>query len=161
MEKYINLLYDCTTIGTATLEERLKTTKDINSFFEENAFYITDPTLSQHLNKLLSQKGLKRQDVIEAGNLDDGYVNQLFNGNKKKPGRDIILSLAFGLGLNNEETDRLIKIAGVGALYSKSKRDAVIIYALKKGKSINETDIILKSYNLEPLYKENKSRNKL
>lgn len=65
------------------------------------------------------------------------------------------MSLAFGFGLNYEETDRLLKIAGVGALYPKNKRDAIIIYALENGMSIYDTDDILKYHNLETLYKEN------
>jgi len=130
-------------ITTAPLAKILKNAKDINVFLAENQFSITNPTLSEHLKKLLTLKGLKRKDVINHTELDINYINQLVNGIRKKPGRNQILSLAFGFGLNNEETDRLLKIADVGALYPKNKRDAVIIHSLETGKSIVQTNDIL------------------
>ena len=138
-------------ITTGGLTEILKKTKDIKSFLQKNESSITNPTLREYLDKLLLLKGLKRQDVIKNAALDSNYINQLFSGIKTKPGRNQTLSLAFGLGLNNEETDRLLKIAGVGALYPKNNRDAVIIHALENGESIEQTDDILTSLKLGTL----------
>ncbi len=132
-------------IGTGVLIKSLKNAKDIKIFLQENQSSITDPTLRDYLEKLLLLKGLKRQDVINNAELDSNYINQLFSGIKTKPGRNQTLSLAFGFELNNEETARLLKIAGVGALYPKNKRDAVIIYSLENGKSITQTNETLNS----------------
>ena len=138
-------------ITTGGLSEILKNAKDINNFLQENESYITNPTLQEYLKNLLVLKGLKRQDVIKNVQLDSNYINQLFSGIKTKPGRNQTLSLAFGFGLNNEETARLLKIAGVGALYSKNKRDAVIIHSLEKGNSITQTNETLNSLEIETL----------
>lgn len=134
---------------TANLEQTLKSTTDIKTFLQENSSDITDPTLQEYLHQLLSLTGLKRQDVIKNAYLDSNYINQLFNGIKTKPGRNQILSLAFGFGLNFKDTDRLLKIAGTGALYPKNKRDAVIIYALENRLSIMEAEDILSALGLE------------
>lgn len=138
-------------ISTNGLAEILKNAKDINSFLQENEAYITNPTLQEYLTELLLLKGLKRQDVIKNAQLESNYINQLFSGIKTKPGRDQTLSLAFGFGLNNEETARLLKIARVGALYPKNKRDAVIIHFLENGKSIMQTNEALNSLEIETL----------
>ena len=138
-------------ITTGGLIKNLKNTKDIKIFLQENQSSITDPTLREYLAKLLSLKGLKRQDVIKNAELDSNYINQLFSGIKTKPSRNHSLSLAFGFGLNNEETARLLKIAGVGALYPKNKRDAVIIHSLENGKSTTQTNEFLSSLNLGTL----------
>ena len=138
-------------VSTGELANILKSANDIKVFLQENELSITNPTLSEHLKKLLSLKGLRRQDVIEDTALDINYINQLFNGIKKKPSRNQILSLSFGFRLDNEETARLLKIAGVGALYPKNKRDAVIIHSLETGKSIVQTNDILSSLKLETL----------
>ena len=132
-------------ITTGGLTEILKNVKDIKSFLQENESSITNPTLQEYLDKLLLLKGLKRQDVIKNAELDSNYINQLFSGIKTKPGRNQTLSLSFGFGLNYEETARLLKIAGVGALYPKNKRDAVIIHSLENGKSITQTNETLSS----------------
>ncbi len=138
-------------ITTGGLSEILKNAKDINNFLQENESYITNPTLQEYLKNLLVLKGLKRQDVIKNAQLDSNYINQLFSGIKTKPGRNQTLSLAFGFGLNNEETARLLKIAKVGALYPKNKRDAVIIHSLEKGNSITQTNETLNSLEIETL----------
>ncbi len=138
-------------ITTSGLTEILKNTKEINSFLQKNESYITNPTLQEYLKKLLLLKGLKRQDVIKNAQLDSNYINQLFSGIKTNPGRNQTLSLAFGFGLNNEETARLLKIAGVGALYPKNKRDAVIIHSLENGNSITQTNELLNSLEIETL----------
>ena len=136
---------------TVRLTKVLKSGKDIQIILQENESSITTPTLREHLGKLLLTKGLLRQDVIRHAELDGNYANQLFSGIKTKPGRDQTLSLAFGFGLNKEESDRLLKVAGVGALYPKNKRDAVLIHSLEHGKSITETNEALVSLGLETL----------
>ena len=138
-------------ISTNGLTEILKNAKDINNFLQENESYITNPTLQEYLKNLLLLKGLKRQDVIKNAQLDSNYINQLFSGIKTNPGRNQTLSLAFGFGLNNDETARLLKIAGVGALYPKNKRDAVIIHSLENGNSITQTNEILNFLEIETL----------
>ncbi|TWH48285.1 hypothetical protein [Sporomusa sp. KB1] len=138
-------------ISTGALIKILKNAKDLKIFLQENESSITDPTLREYLEKLLSLKGLKRQDVIKSANLDSNYINQLFSGIKTKPGRNQTLSLAFGFGLNNEETARLLKFAEVGALYPKNKRDAIIIHSLETGKSITQANEILSSLDLGTL----------
>lgn len=138
-------------ITTGGLIKNLKNAKDIKIFLQENQSSITDPTLREYLEKLLLLKGLKRQDVIKNAELDSNYINQLFSGIKTKPGRNQTLSLAFGFRLNNEETARLLKIAGVGALYPKNKRDAVIIHSLENGQSITQTNETLSSLEFRTL----------
>ena len=137
---------------TTKLTNILKSDKDIETILQENESSMTALTLQGYLEKLLSSKGLNRQDVIKCANLDSNYINQLFSGIRMKPGRDHTLSLAFGFGLNKDETDRLLKVAGVGALYPRNKRDAVIIHSLENRKSIVQTNEILSSLGLGNLH---------
>lgn len=138
-------------ITTGVLIKNLKNAKDIKIFLQENQSSITDPTLREYLEKLLLLKGLKRQDVIKNAELDSNYINQPFSGIKTKPGRNQTLSLAFGFEPNNEETARLLKIAGVGTLYPKNKRDAIIIHSLETRKSITQANEFLSSLDLGTL----------
>lgn len=136
---------------TTKLTKVLKSKKDIKVILNENETAIAAPSLKEYLENLLLSKGTRRQEVIRRGGLDGNYANQLFNGRRTKPGRNQILSLAFGFGLNKEETDRLLKVARVGALYPKYKRDAVIIHSLENGKPIAEANALLTSLGLENL----------
>lgn len=136
---------------TARLMSVLKSPKDIRLILRENATKIATPSLREHLQHLLEMKKMERQDVIRRAELDSNYINQLFSGIKTKPGRDQTLALAFGFELDSDGANRLLRVAGVGALYSKNKRDAVIIHALENGKTIMQTNEVLSSMALKTL----------
>jgi hypothetical protein len=63
----------------------------------------------------------------------------------RKPSRNKVIQLAFGLHVSLDELQMLLKVAGMNVLYSKMKRDAIIIYAISNHMSIIETDILLEN----------------
>ena len=95
--------------------------------------------LGEYLMQLLRQKNLKRAQVVEDSGVDKAYVYQIFNGDKK-PSRDKLIVIAFGMGLNEEETQRVLKLAGHSELYPRLARDALILFFIQRGKDIWETD---------------------
>lgn len=107
-------------------------------------------TLAGHLGALLSQKGMSRADVVRNSLLDRAYVYQIFSG-ERMPSRDKLIAIAFGLCLNEEETQKLLKLSGNRELYARDERDALILFSLQRGKSIFETNELLFSHNLAVL----------
>ena len=99
-------------------------------------------TLSEYLMLLLKQKKLKRADVVRDSGLEKAYVYQIFSG-EKKPARDKLIAIAFGLHLNSKETQRMLKLGGCSELYVKQTRDAIIMLAIHQRKDIWETDELL------------------
>lgn len=93
---------------------------------------IIDRELADYLRELLSERGIKRADVVRASGLNATVVYDIFAG-KSKPGRDNALMLAFGLGCTLRETQRLLRLAGVSELWPKLRRDAIIIWCVSKG----------------------------
>ena len=96
-------------------------------------------TLSEYLAKQLYQKDLRVADVVRDSGLTKSYVHQIFNG-EKKPSRDKLIAIAFGLHLTAEETQRMLKLGGCSELYTRTERDALILFAIHHGKSISDTD---------------------
>ena len=66
----------------------------------------------------------------------------MINGTRK-PTKDKLLQLCFGLKATVEEANRILVIADAGGLYGKNRRDCIIIFALDKGLSLNETNELL------------------
>ena len=66
-------------------------------------------------------------------------VYDIFSG-KSYPGRDNAIMLAFGLGCDLVETQRLLRLAGVSELWPKVRRDAIVIWSIKEGLSREECD---------------------
>lgn len=136
--------------STAELAHEIKTETDIEDYLEKNRKYMLTQSLPEHLNMLLSQKGISRADVVRNSLLDRAYVYQIFSG-EKAPSRDKLIALAFGLGLSDDETQKMLKLSGNRELYARDERDAVILFALHHKKTIDETNGLLFSHGLTAL----------
>lgn len=135
---------------TDDLINEIKTTNDLKQFFDSNDDAMICSTIAEELNALLSEKKLKKADVIRKSGLDTVYGNQIFAG-IRKPKRDKIIALAFGMRLDLSETQLLLKRTFLNLLYVKNKRDSIIIYCIQKKLDIVETNIELDKNGFEVL----------
>ena len=135
---------------SAALEDQLKEVLDIRAYFAKNQKHMLNQTLPEHLNMLLNEKGLKKADVVRGSHLDRTYVYQIFSGDKT-PSRNKLIAIAFGLGLSDEETQRMLKLSGNRQLYVRDQRDALILFSIQRGKDIFETNFLLDDYGFPPL----------
>ena len=87
----------------------------------------------------MKSKGLKKSDVVKRSMLGN-YAYNIINGDRKKPERDKLIMLCFGLRLTAEEANRLLKMSSNGELYIRNPRDLVIIYALDRNQSVIDTN---------------------
>lgn len=105
------------------------------------------PTLQEYLRRLCGARGEKTERVLKRGDIESSYGHRLFSG-QRKPSRDTVLRLAFGLELDAEEAQQLLKIARVAALHPKVKRDAVIAFCLQRHYSLMDTQQFLYSHGI-------------
>lgn len=120
------------TASSATAANNLVNAENIEDYLAENQELLLDLTLPEYLMLLLQQKKLKRADVWRDSGIEKAYVYQIFDG-KKCPSRDKLIAIAFGLHLNSEETQRMLKLGGCSELYPRVARDAVILFAIQRG----------------------------
>ncbi len=135
---------------TSKIVEELGLCADFKTFYNENKEYMVSATLSQMLNDLIKEKGLKKSEVIRKSELSEVYSYQIFSG-LRVPERKKLLCLAVGMGLNLDEVQTLLKCAGYSPLYVKISFDSIIIYGICKQLSIVEINEILFEYDLETL----------
>lgn len=135
---------------TDELWHEIKAVTDIEDYLTANQDNLLTRTLPQHLTLLLSQKGLSRAEVVRGSLLDRASVYQIFF-DEKKPSRDKLMALAFGLRLTSAETQRLLKLSCNRELYPRDKRDTLILYALQQGQTILEANESLFSHGLAAL----------
>lgn len=126
-----------TPILTEELLERLLSCANMDDYLQEAE--PVDRSLAEYLHELLAAHGLKRAEVVRASGLNATVVYDIFAG-KSKPGRDHAVMLAFGLGCNLRETQRLLRQAGVSELYCKIRRDAILIWCIENGLTRAEAD---------------------
>ena len=126
-------------VSTAETKDNLKNASSFGDFPKRNLENMLEPDLSKYLMELLARKGLKRAQVVEDSGVDKAFVYQIFNGSKR-PSRDKLIAITFGMRLNEEETQRVLKIAGHSELYPRVPRDALILFSIQRGMDIWQTD---------------------
>ena len=136
---------------TAKILEELKECSDFKKFYNENNEYINNTTLADYLNNIIEKKKLKKAEIIRKAEISEVYAYQIFSGTRKNPERNKLLCLAFGMGLNLDETQELLKISGYSQLYVKKPFDSVIIYALCNQLTVMEANNLLYDYDLETI----------
>lgn len=135
---------------TSELIHEIKNSTDIEDYLTKNKQHLLTRKLSEYLNMLLCEKGIRKADVARSSLLDRVYVYQIFSG-KKTPSRDKLIAIAFGLHLSDEETQTMLKLSGNRELYARDERDAIILFALQRGMNIFETNELLFNHGLEAL----------
>ena len=130
--------------STGELFTELKEEKNLQGWRTNNREEFTLP-LSEYLEKILADKNLTKQEVIERSGLNREYAYHIFSGKKKNPSRIKLLTLAIAIGLNLDEVQYLLRYAGHGVLYPRNSWDAVIISAVEQGLSVMQTNELLHS----------------
>lgn len=133
--------------STDELTHEIKAVTNIEDYLTKNKESMIMTSLSEHLNLLLSQKKIRKADVIRHSQLGRAYVYKIFAG-EKIPTRDKLIALAFGLGLSDLETQKMLKISGNRELYARDERDAMILFALQRNKTVFEVNELLADHNL-------------
>lgn len=123
---------------TEDLLERLLAAETPEAYLDEGG--TLDRQLPEYLDELRREHGdIKKAQVIRNCRLNSTFVYDIFSG-KSRPGRDTAIMLAFGIGCELRECQRLLRLAGVAELWPKVRRDAIIIWCLNHGLSMSECD---------------------
>lgn len=121
--------------STDELMNEIKQTGEIKKFIEKNEAEFTDKPLHETLNDIITEKKLKKSEVIKGSGLNRVYAYQILAG-KKSPSRDKLIAFCFGLQLDVDDTNSLLKSAGMPVLYARNKRDSIIIFAINSRKNV-------------------------
>ena len=128
--------------NTGDLFAELKSERDPQNFRERNQDEFTVP-LHEYLESLLKDKGLNKNEVIAASQLNGNYAYHIFSGTRKNPSRPKILELAIAMGLNLDEIQYLLRYAKQSPLYPRNPWDSTIIFAVEQKLSVMETNELL------------------
>ena len=130
---------------TDELLKNLKFSSDIEEFFQKYESCFIDETPVGYMNKMLKYKNTTVSDVAKNSGVGE-YAYKVFKGDRT-PSRDVLIALSFGLNLQLEEAQLLLRISKFAVLDSRNKRDSIIIYALSHDLSVFEADDLLEEQN--------------
>ena len=132
---------------TNELLKSLKSKPSVDEFLNENSGELIFDTLPDWIEFHMIKKNLNKADVVRASNISRTYAYQIINGDKK-PSRDKLVMLCFGLRLTLDETQNILKRNGYSELYPRDLRDSIIIFGILHGKSVVDLNIILAEKNV-------------
>ncbi|WP_310602336.1 hypothetical protein [Anaerosporobacter sp.] len=130
---------------TEELDFKLRNATNIDSFFENNATEFDDKSFYKLLNELIKESGKSKFSIATEACISEPFIYNLLKA-EKRPTRDTVIKLAFGLKLSVETAERLLKLAGYSELYVRHKRDSILKFALNNGLSLMEADGLLIEY---------------
>lgn len=132
---------------TSELEHNIRSAAGPDVLMEQESDQLS---LTSYLHMLLERRGLSVGSVIRQCSLDRSYGYQLFNGTRR-PTRDMLVALALQLEFTEEETQRLLKLAGRPVLYARNKRDAALLYSLTHRLTLAQAEELLAGSEVSPL----------
>lgn len=138
------------------MKNRLSTTKLFHRIAQASSLHqaveagTVEMNLKQQLEKLLEESGLDIPTLAQKMVASRVHMYQIFEG-IRKPGRNMLLRMAFALSLSLEETQRLLTVAQRGVLYPRVRRDSAIIFMLQHGYTLPKADEALREIHEQPL----------
>ena len=138
--------------STDDLMKILRSKHSVEEYFDENDSEMFFGTLTEMLDFYRLRGGLSKGDVVRGSTIKREYCYELLRGDvSKKPSRDKVIMLCFGLRLGVDECQQVLKKSGYAPLYARDARDSLIIFSVNNGISVVKTNIKLAEYGLEPL----------
>ncbi len=125
---------------TDELLRTIEKSHDLDGFLDKQEFIKVN--ISEYLNNLIEEKKLVKSEVIKRSGLDRVYAYQILNGTRT-PSRDKLVQFAFGMRLDLEEVQKMLKYNGLAPLYPKNRRDSIIIFALNEKSTVIDLNIML------------------
>ena len=112
-----------------------------------------EPNFSAYLYELMTARSLTPKDIVALSGIERSYFYHILSG-EKRPGRNMVLRMAFSMGATLNETNHLLKLAGLSDLYPRIRRDAALIFCLQRKYTLSATNDFLLNEGEEPLYRE-------
>lgn len=126
---------------TQELLNQILNSSEIISCVGNNEQEFLSETVRSYLTRIAKEKQMIVADIAQNSTHGD-YVYKVFQG-MRNASRDILLAIALGMSMTDEQVGRLLRIAGFAQLDPRNRRDSVIIYAVVRKMSVDDTNDIL------------------
>ena len=124
---------------------------DLDRFFAEHRLVRHEESVREVLEILLRERRMTKAELSKRACVNESYLYEILSG-RKRPSRDRILCLCFGLGLSLEESQEILRRCGYEKLFPKRKRDALLCRCLENGWDVLRTNEALFDENMQTLY---------
>lgn len=107
-------------------------------------------TFAEYFRSLPAAHSMDSADLIRRSGLERSYFYQVMKGTRN-PGRDKVLRLCLGAGLDLKETIRALELSGNALLYPRKRRDIILTVAINQKAGVDDANLLLFKYGEDPL----------
>jgi len=132
------------------LQQELMETDDLDRFLSKHADQFQCRDTARALQALFQSRNMSKTALAERSCVSVVYLHQLFSG-KRRPTRERILCICFGLQATVEEAQELLKACGFAMLYVRDRREAIVLHCLHHGCTLEDANMALHSRGFQPL----------
>ncbi len=136
--------------STEELLKLMKESDNIGDYLDASAGDMIEMRLPEVLADLIEKSGRKPAEVFRRGAIEKSYGYAILSG-KRSPERDKLIALMFGLALEPDEAQKVLRSTGYPPLYPKITRDAVILFCMEKGMELSDCNEVLFDMGLKLL----------
>ncbi|MDO5111233.1 MAG: helix-turn-helix transcriptional regulator [Clostridia bacterium] len=129
-------------LTTGALLNRIFASRDFSCFVRENRDALHVASFQERVAAHLQRTGMTKEQLIAKSGVERVYGYQLLSG-VRAPGRDKVVQLCIGLGLDVEESQHMLSSAQKPALYPRIERDAALLFAISNHYDIFQTQELL------------------
>jgi len=144
---------------TSELGFELENTQSIYSFIKENESEFDEKNFYDFLATLVRESGKSKTKIVDGACISEPYLYDILRG-EKRPSRDTVIKLAFGLAVDAETASRLMMLAGYSGFYLRRKRDALLQFALQNNMNIMEAEVLLAKHGFTIYSEINEKRSR-
>ncbi|MBR3952868.1 MAG: helix-turn-helix domain-containing protein [Oscillospiraceae bacterium] len=124
------------TKNTDDLSQELMNSPNLDEFLSENRENFNTEEARDLLLSIFERNEITKAELAKHASISEVYLHQIFSG-KRRPSRNRLLCLCYGLHATIEETQELLKLFGAAPLYPRNCRDVIIIYGI-----VHETGLL-------------------
>ena len=143
-----------------------QSTDELWNVFEQNKDYnkvVTEirgeyiNNLSEYLNTIMANISIS--ELAQKSNISESYLYKLLEGSKTNPSRNYLIKIAFGLELDVEQANELLRFGSCTKLDPRVKRDIPISFCLAHKYPVYECEQMLLEKGEKGLTQKKKTRN--
>ncbi len=132
--------------------KKIKSIDEEEAYLEKYVFPYKKETFNQYLQGYMHKNRITVAEIMKNSGINRNYGYNIINGKRKNPGRDKVIALCIGAGMNLDEMQYSLNVAGVCALNPRDERDVRIAAAVVRGPaSILKLNIYLENLGIEPI----------